>query len=127
MLRKEVDGNLLDCYDLLRATNFEEWGGSCLGMVSVMALSADGMLDINAWDPDASNCFALAKPVDSQGACGTRDLINYYQLLAKIHGYPLYKASKGWFGSQQSWKTLSIRLFLVQEILKNPIKRCRCI
>lgn len=67
----------------------ETWGGSCLGMVSVMALNKIGELNLKLWDQEAENCYLLKWPKYSKERFQTNDLINYYQLLQELDSYPI--------------------------------------
>lgn len=69
----------------------EEWAGSCHGMSLVTALMYINKIDISSWgvsNASVINCSDISKPKDSIEAFGTRDLINYYQLIQHLDKYP---------------------------------------
>ena len=70
----------------------ESWEGSCMGMVSVMALAKMEKLNLQAWDGKAKNCYEMEWPKNSKEKFGTYDLINYYQLLQNLIDYPIYES-----------------------------------
>lgn len=83
-----------------------EWGGSCDGMSNVMALVQQDLLDLSAWKnalTDNSNaiCADVKFPRDSKDEFGSRDLINYYQLLQNLESYP--RVEKKWMQSQKEY------------------------
>lgn len=76
---------------LKKAMEEDEWDSSCQGMAIVTALMYANQIDVSAWnalDLSGERCADIRKPKDSTEVYGTRDLINYYQLIQYLEGYP---------------------------------------
>ena len=66
--------------DYMNNTGYSDssWGGSCFGMSCVLALFKAGKLDVEFFQPDASNTYELTRPRDSKTIF---NLVNYYHIM----------------------------------------------